>query len=83
VRQVSREVGYTHGYAVRNMMTGPGQDLFHLPRLTVHHFTGLAEFRRLVQGQLALSMVRDRALTAGWSVVRRSKGALATVQGRG
>lgn len=83
VREMSREVGYTHGYAVRNMMTGPDPDLFHLPRLTVHDSTGLAEFRRLVEGQLALSMVRDRALTAGWSVVRRSKGVLAAARGRG
>lgn len=83
VREMSREVGYSHGYAVRNMMTSPGLDLFRLPRLTVHHSTGLAEFRRLVAGQLALSMVRDRVLTAGWSVVRRSKGALAGARGRG
>jgi peptidoglycan/xylan/chitin deacetylase (PgdA/CDA1 family) len=82
VREIAREAGYSHGYAVRNMMTSPDSDLFRLPRLTVHHSTGLAEFRRLVEGQLALSVVRDRALTAGWSVVRRSKSALATAKGR-
>jgi len=76
VRQTARAAGYGYGYAVRNTMTHPGSDLFALPRLTVHHATGLPEFRRLVTGQLAFSMVRDRALTASWSVVRRSRAAL-------
>ncbi|TVZ07501.1 polysaccharide deacetylase family protein [Trebonia kvetii] len=65
VRGVARELGYHHGYAVRNTMPRPGGDLFRLPRLTVHHSTGSAEFRRLVEGQLTLTMARDRALTAG------------------
>jgi len=79
VREVARSAGYGYGYAVRNTMASPGGDLFMLPRLTVHHSTGLAEFRRLVEGQFALTMVRDRALTATWSVVRRSRAALSGV----
>ena len=81
VRDMARAAGYDYGYAVRNTMTSPGADLFRLPRLTVHQSTDLAEFRRLVAGQLALSMVRDRALTASWPVVRRSRAVL-TAAGR-
>lgn len=77
VREAARAAGYSYGYAVRNTMAGAGGDLFRLPRLTVHGSTSLAEFRRLVEGRLALTMVRDRALTASWSVVRRSQAALA------
>src|ERR1700722_1166628 len=80
VREVARAAGYEYGYAVRNAMTGPGTDLFRLPRLTVHHSTDISEFRRLVEGQIALTMVRDRALTATWSVVRRSRAALTGVK---
>ena len=76
VRQVAREAGYDYAYAVRNTMTSTESDPFRLPRLTVHWSTSLPEFQRLVNGQFVLSMARDRALTAGWSVVRRSKAAL-------
>jgi peptidoglycan/xylan/chitin deacetylase (PgdA/CDA1 family) len=78
VRDVARAAGYDYGYSVRNTMTSPESDPFRLPRLTVHHSTDLAEFRRLVEGRLALTMVRDRALTASWSVVRRSRATLAS-----
>lgn len=76
VREVARAAGYDYGYAVRNAMANPASELFRLPRLTVHNSTSLSEFRRLVAGQVAPTMVRDRALTAGWSVVRRSRAAL-------
>jgi peptidoglycan/xylan/chitin deacetylase (PgdA/CDA1 family) len=77
VRRVAREAGYAYGYAVRNTMTAPGADLFRLPRLTIHGATDLQEFRRLVEGRLAMSMVRDRALTAAWSMVRTSRSVVA------
>lgn len=76
VREVARAAGYGYGYSVRNVMAHPASDLFRLPRLTVHRSTSLSEFGRLVEGQLALTMVRDRAFTAGWSVVRKSRAAL-------
>jgi peptidoglycan/xylan/chitin deacetylase (PgdA/CDA1 family) len=76
VREVARTAGYHYGYAVRNAMANPGSELFRLPRLTVHHSTTLSEFRRLVAGHVAPTMVRDRTLTAGWSVVRRSRAML-------
>lgn len=80
VRKTAQEVGYDYAYAVRNMMTAAGSDVFRLPRLTVHSSTGMAEFRRLIRGELALTMVRDRALTATWSVVRRSRATLALMR---
>jgi peptidoglycan/xylan/chitin deacetylase (PgdA/CDA1 family) len=76
VREVARTAGYDYGCAVGNRMTCEGSDLFRLPRLTVHRSTDLAKFRRLVEGRLALTMVRHRALTATWSVVRRSRATL-------
>jgi peptidoglycan/xylan/chitin deacetylase (PgdA/CDA1 family) len=82
VRAMARDAGYHYGYAVANTLANPASDLFRLPRLTVHHSTSLAELRRLVTGELALTMVRDRALTATWSVVRRSKRVLAAATGR-
>jgi peptidoglycan/xylan/chitin deacetylase (PgdA/CDA1 family) len=82
VREVARAAGYGYGYGVRNTMAAPGADLFRLPRLTIHRSTSLPEFRRLVEGQLALTMMRDRALTATWSVVRRSRAALTASSSR-
>lgn len=79
VREMSRRAGYNYGYAVRNRMASAKSDPFRLPRLTVHNSTGLSEFRRLVEGKVAFSMVRDRTLTAGWTVVRRSKSRLSGV----
>ena len=40
-------------------MTSEGSDLFRLARLTVHGSTDLAEFRRLVEGRFALTVVRS------------------------
>ena len=77
VRQVARAAGYGYGYAVRNRMADPASDPFMLPRLTVHHSTSFAEFQRLVR-EWSLTTLRDRALTAAWSVVRRSRTALSS-----
>lgn len=77
VREMAQAVGYDFGYAVRNTMTSTGTDLFRLPRLTVHNSTRMSEFRRLAEGRLAPTMLRDRALTTCWSVVRQSRAALA------
>lgn len=73
VREMARAVNYGYGYAVRNAIANEASELFRLPRLTIHNSTDLAEFRRLIDGQLSLTVVRDRALTAGWSAVRRSR----------
>lgn len=76
VRETAQALGYDYGYAVRNSMTKAGADLFRLSRLTVHNSTRMPEFRRLAEGRLAPTMLRDQALTACWSVVRQSRAAL-------
>jgi peptidoglycan/xylan/chitin deacetylase (PgdA/CDA1 family) len=75
VRQLAREAGYRYAYAVGNTTAGADADLFQQPRLTIRRATTMAEFRRLAQGQATLRLREDRALTRGWSVVRRIKAA--------
>jgi peptidoglycan/xylan/chitin deacetylase (PgdA/CDA1 family) len=75
VRQLAREAGYRYAYAVGNRTAGADADLFQQPRLTIRRATTMAEFRRLAQGQATLRLREDRALTRGWSVVRRIKAA--------
>jgi len=76
VRQVARAAGYGHGYAVRNTTAGTGTDLFAIPRLTVRRSTTLREFAAMVDGHLTPTMVKDRALTSGFAVVRRTRALL-------
>jgi peptidoglycan/xylan/chitin deacetylase (PgdA/CDA1 family) len=83
VRDLARAVGYEYGYAVRNTMTDLAADRFRLPRLTVHQSTSLAEFQRLVSGRFVLTAARDRALTAGWTVLRRARAARPVSRQRG
>jgi len=73
---MARAAGYGYGHTVRNMMAGPGADLFAIPRLTVHRTTTLAEFRAMVDGHLTLTLMKDRALTRGYAVVRRTRALL-------
>ena len=77
VREVARQLAYGYGCAVRNDTAGVGSDLFALPRLTVARSTSMSVFRQLVHGDnLRRIYLKDRALTKGWAVARRS---LATV----
>jgi peptidoglycan/xylan/chitin deacetylase (PgdA/CDA1 family) len=76
VREMARAAGYGYGHAVRNMMASPGADLFAIPRLTVHRTTTLAEFRTMVDGHLTLTLLKDRALTRGYAVLRRARALL-------
>lgn len=76
VRQVAREAGYGYACAVSNAVASPAADQFTLPRLTVRRATTLPEFRRLVNGHATARLLEDRALTMGWSVVRRTRAAL-------
>ena len=73
VREAARELGYRYGCAVSNAMAGTGSDLFALPRLTVSKSTTMAVFRQLVHGDnLGRIYLKDRAMTKGWAVARRS-----------
>jgi len=73
VREVARAAGYRYGYAVRNRIAATGADPFAIPRLTVHRTTTLAEFRAMVDGHLTPTLIKDRALTGGYAVVRRTR----------
>lgn len=73
VRQVARELGYTHAYAVGNAMTTSESDNFALPRLTVRRATTMEQFTAMVNGRDTLALRRDRALSRAYSVVRQAR----------
>jgi peptidoglycan/xylan/chitin deacetylase (PgdA/CDA1 family) len=73
VRRVAREVGYMYAYAVGNALTTSKSDRFALPRLTVKRSTTMDSFMKMVNGQDTPTLQRDRALTRGYSVVRRAR----------
>lgn len=76
VREVAREAGYGYACVVGNVTASPASDLFALPRLTVRRATAMSAFRRLVDGHTTMRLLEDRALTKGWTVVRRARATL-------
>jgi len=80
VRTAARAAGYRHACAVANTVADTRSDPFALPRLTVRRSTSLRTFSRIVQGQgVPMIFLKDRVLTKGWAVVRRSRYAVNTV----
>ena len=80
VRQVAREAGHRYGCAVSNVLLNPAADLLALPRLTVRRCTSPLMFRQISQGRgVSWLFLRDRALTKGYAMARRSRAALAGV----
>jgi hypothetical protein len=80
VRRAVRAAGYQYACAVGNMIADPARDWFAVPRLTVRRSTRLRTFDRLVRGQhVPMMFVKDRSLTRGWAMVRRSRAALSSV----
>lgn len=74
VRRVAREAGYEHACAVGNVIARPGQDPYALPRLTIRRSTRPATFDCVASGRKeSVIFLKDRALTKGFSVVRRSR----------
>ncbi|MFJ9409891.1 polysaccharide deacetylase family protein [Streptomyces sp. NPDC101393] len=74
VRQTVRGLGFRQALAVRNTLAGRRQGPYALARLTVRRDTGTEEFARLVEGRgLGRAYARDRVLTKGYAVVRRSR----------
>jgi peptidoglycan/xylan/chitin deacetylase (PgdA/CDA1 family) len=80
VRQVARDLGYAYGYAVDNILSTSAADNFAIPRLTVGRGTTMDSFIAMVNGQDTMELRRDRMLTKGFSVVRRSKAGLRVAQ---
>jgi peptidoglycan/xylan/chitin deacetylase (PgdA/CDA1 family) len=80
VRRVARDVGYDYGYSVGNALTTSAADAFALPRLTVRRATTIDDFRKMVNGRDTTMLQRDRILTSGYSVVRRTRSTLRSLR---
>jgi hypothetical protein len=77
---VAREAGYAHACAVGNAGLGPGWDPFALPRLTIRQSTRLATFAQIVHRKNESRIFfKDRSLTKGWAMVRRTRAVLGGV----
>jgi peptidoglycan/xylan/chitin deacetylase (PgdA/CDA1 family) len=84
VRRAARVAGYSTACAVANDVMAAGDDALAIPRLTVSGSTSLRTFGRVVEGRgLIRGYFRQRALTRGYAVVRRSRYALWRAAGRG
>ncbi|MFD1656777.1 polysaccharide deacetylase family protein [Streptomyces caeni] len=74
VRRTVRASGYRQSLAVGNGLARRRQGPYALQRVTVRRSTGAEEFERLVQGRsITRAFARDRALTKGYAVVRRTR----------
>jgi peptidoglycan/xylan/chitin deacetylase (PgdA/CDA1 family) len=74
VRHAVREAGFAQALAVGNGLAHRRQGPYALRRVTVRHSTSIQEFERLVEGRaIARTFARDRALTKGYSMVRRAR----------
>ncbi|KEF21870.1 MULTISPECIES: polysaccharide deacetylase family protein [Streptomyces] len=80
VRRAVRGAGFRQALAVGNALAAPRQGPYALARLTVRRSTGTQEFARLVAGRgIGRFFARDRALTKGYAVVRRTRQAVEAV----
>ncbi|MFV0136879.1 polysaccharide deacetylase family protein [Streptomyces sp. HMX87] len=74
VRAAVRETGYAQALAVGNGLARRRQGPYALRRVTVRRSTGIEEFARLVEGRaIGRTFARDRALTKGYALVRRTR----------
>ncbi|GGV41966.1 polysaccharide deacetylase family protein [Streptomyces griseoflavus] len=74
VREAVRETGYAQALAVGNGLARRAQGPYALRRVTVRRSTSAADFERLVEGRsLTRVFARDRALTKGYAMVRRTR----------
>ncbi|MCT9930893.1 polysaccharide deacetylase family protein [Planotetraspora sp. A-T 1434] len=84
VRREVRKAGYWAACAVSNAIAADRHDLLAIPRLTVGRSTTMARFRLAVEGRgVPLLYLKERILTSGYAVVRRTRrglGRMATGQ---
>ncbi|MEV4438820.1 polysaccharide deacetylase family protein [Streptomyces sp. NPDC049577] len=74
VRRAVRSAGFGVSLAVGNGLAARRQGPYALERVTVRRSTGIEEFERMVEGRaVGRLFARDRALTKGYAVVRRSR----------
>jgi peptidoglycan/xylan/chitin deacetylase (PgdA/CDA1 family) len=77
VRRAARAAGHEYACAVGNMIAGPAWDQFAVPRLTIRGSTGPRSFDQIVHGRgLPMIFMKDRSLTRGWAMVRRTRAML-------
>jgi hypothetical protein len=68
---------------VANRTANAGDDAYAIPRLTIRRSTSPKAFDELVSGSnLAVTLLKDHALTKGWATVRRSRFAVNRALGR-
>ncbi|MGW7411870.1 polysaccharide deacetylase family protein [Streptomyces sp. NPDC054863] len=77
VRQAVRDAGFRQALAVNNDLATRGQGPYALRRVTVQRSTDLGRFERMVENRATFrDFARERALTQGYAVVRRSRSAV-------
>ena len=82
VRREVRKAGYFAACAVDNSIAADRHDMLAMPRLTVAASTTMSMFRRAVEGSgVPLIYLRERVLTKGYAVVRRTRYGLQRVRG--
>jgi peptidoglycan/xylan/chitin deacetylase (PgdA/CDA1 family) len=80
VRQAVAELGHDYACAVSNARLSSESDRLALPRLTIRRSTTLAAFEHVVRGGSAGRIyLKDRALTKGWAMIRRTRAAVGGV----
>ncbi|WP_406312772.1 polysaccharide deacetylase family protein [Streptosporangium sp. NBC_01639] len=74
VRREVRKAGYWTACAVANDTVREDDEMLALPRLTVTEQTSMAKFSKAIDGQsLSMIYLKERALTKGYAVVRRTR----------
>lgn len=80
VRHMARDLGHHYACAVGNVIADTESDLFALPRLTIRRSSGMTTFQQVTRGSnIQRIFFKDRALTKGWAMVRRTRAALGSV----
>jgi peptidoglycan/xylan/chitin deacetylase (PgdA/CDA1 family) len=81
VREEARAAGHGYACAVGNALPGAGTDPLALPRLTVRRSTSMPAFQRITHSRnVPMIFLKDRALTKGYAMVRRTRTALGQVR---
>lgn len=81
VRAEARAAGHGYACAVGNTLLRPGTDPLALPRLTVRRSTSMQAFQQITQStSIPMIFCKDRALTKGYALVRRTRAALGQVR---
>jgi peptidoglycan/xylan/chitin deacetylase (PgdA/CDA1 family) len=73
VRRVARDAGHGYGCAVSNIVMSSKSDPLALPRLTVRRAMPMSAFHQVVNGSVPMMLLKDRALTKGWAIIRHTR----------